>query len=87
MQYGFKEVYINIFSGGNYPQVNKAAGENFEFSPYIWATLNYSYQHTLGGSNGCGLLFPGEQGDSIYYDVVAGKWLTNTEAGKRSDWK
>jgi len=87
MQYGFKEVYINIFSGGNYPQINKAAGESFEFKPFIWATLNYSYQHTLGGSNGCGLVFPGEQGDSIYYDVVAGKWLTNSEAGRRSDWK
>lgn len=87
MQYGFKEVYINIFSGGNYPQVNKAAGENFEFSPWIWATLNYSYQHINGGTNGCGLVFPGERGDSIYYDVVEGQWLTQTEAAKRRDWK
>jgi hypothetical protein len=87
MQYGFKEVYINIFNGGDYPQINKAAGENFEFSPYIWATLNYMYQHVLGGSNGCGLVFPGEDRDSIYYDVVGGKWLTAKEAAKRSDWK
>ena len=87
MQYGFKEVYINIFNGGNYPQINKAAGENFEFSPYIWATLNYMYKHTLGGSNGCQLIFPGEEGDSIYYDVVGGKWLTGSESIKRKDWK
>ena len=87
MQYGFKEVYIDIFSGGGFPQINKATGENFEFSPYIWATLHYSYKHTLGGSNGCSLIFTGEDSDSIFYDVVDGRWLTQREAARRSDWK
>jgi hypothetical protein len=87
MQYGFAEVYIGIFSGGSFPEINKAASEKFEFAPYIWATLNYSYKHTNGGSNGCSLIFSGEQRDDIYYDVIAGKWLTSSEAAKRSDWK
>jgi hypothetical protein len=87
MQYGFAEVYINTFSGGGFPQINKASGENFEFAPYIWATLNYSYKHAGGGSNGCSLIFPGEPNDSIYYDVVDGKWLTASEASKRKDWE
>ena len=87
MQYGFSEVYINIFSGGKFPEINKAAGENFEFEPYIWATLDYVYKHTNGGSNGCNLIFDGEDTNSIYYDIVGGKWLTQKEARNRKDWK
>ena len=87
MQYGFSEAYVNLFNGGAYPQINKSAEESFEFEPYIWGTLNYQYKHTGGGSNGCSLIFSGENNDSIYYDIIAGKWLTGSEASKRSDWK
>jgi hypothetical protein len=89
MQYGFSEVYITIFSGGSFPQIQKGSvdpGIDFKFFPYIWATLNYSYKHTNGGSNGCALIFSGERRDDIYYDVIDGRWLTASEAEKRKDW-
>ena len=92
MMYGFKEVWIDSFGGGSLPQINKAAGENFEFSPYIWFNLHYSYTHGAPwidsqGSNGCSLYFPGERRSDIYYDVIEGRFLTGTEAEKRKDWQ
>lgn len=92
MQYGFKEVWINSFGGGSYPQINKAAGEAFEFSPYVWFNVHYSYTHgaehiNSQGSNGCSLFFPGEQSSNVYYDVIAGRFLTASEAEKRKDWQ
>lgn len=87
MQYGFTEVWLNTFGGGNFPQINKASGENFEFSPYIWFNLHYDYKHVGGGSNGCELRFPGERSSNIFYDVIDGKFLTSSEAEKRKDWQ
>jgi hypothetical protein len=84
MMYGLKEVYIGIFSGGDFPQINKAAGEAFEFTPHIWCQLHYSYTHGAPwtrsqGSNGCSLYLPGEDNDSIFYDVVNAKFLKASE--------
>ena len=87
MQYGFSEVFLDTFGGGNFPQINKASGENLEFSPYIWFNLHYDYKHVGGGSNGCELRFSGERSSNIFYDVIAGKFLTDSEAEKRKDWQ
>lgn len=92
MQYGFKEVWINSFGGGSFPQINKAAGEKLEFSPYIWFNLHYSYEHGAAwmnsrGSNGCSLYFPGETRSDIYYDIVGGVFLKSSEAANRKDWE
>ena len=92
MQYGFKSVWINSFGGGSFPQINKAAGEAFEFSPYIWFNLHYSYEHGAAwmnsqGSNGCSLYLPNERTSNIYYDVIEGRFLLESEAERRSDWK
>jgi hypothetical protein len=92
MQYGFKSVWINSFGGGSFPQINKAAGEAFEFSPYIWFNLHYSYEHGAAwmnstGSNGCSLYLPSERTSNVYYDVIEGRFLLESEAERRSDWK
>ena len=90
MQYGFTEVWLNTFGGGNFPQIQKATaedGSDFEFSPYIWFNLHYDYKHVGGGSNGCELRFSGERSSNIFYDVIAGKFLTDSEAEKRKDWQ
>lgn len=93
MKYGFKEVYISIFNGGSMPKIQKsAAKENLLFTPYIWCTLNYRYTHgspdtSSQGSNGCSLYLPGETSDSIYYDIGSYKFLTQSEAAKRQDWR
>jgi hypothetical protein len=92
MQYGFKSVWINSFGGGSFPQINKAAGEAFEFSPYIWFNLHYSYEHGAAwmnsqGSNGCSLYLPSEKSSNVFYDVVEGRFLLESEAARRSDWK
>jgi len=92
MQYGFKEVYINSFGGGSFPQINKAAGDTLEFSPYIWFNLHYSYSHGAAwmnsqGSNGCSFYLPGETTSNIFYDIVGGVFLKAGEAERRSDWK
>lgn len=91
-KYGIRECWIGLFSGGNMPQIQKDT-EKFSFKPYIWATLNYSYKHGAqganysSGSNGCSLYLPGEDSDSIYYDIVGKKFLTNSQAMKRKDWQ
>ena len=93
MKFGFKEVYINTFSGGSMPKIQKgAADENLMFTPYIWFTINYSYKHgsegtNSTGSNGCSLYLPGETSDSIYYDIGSYKFLTASQAAKKSEWK
>jgi hypothetical protein len=93
MKYGFKEVYINTFSGGSMPKFQKGTDEKaILFTPYIWFTINYSYKHgsestSSTGSNGCSLYLPGETSDSIYYDIVNYKFLTASEAAKKSEWK
>jgi hypothetical protein len=92
MQYGFKEVYINSFGGGGFPEINKAAGEKLEFSPYIWFNLHYDYKHgapwtNSQGSNGCSLYLPNEDTSNIYYDIVGGVFLKASEAEKRKDWQ
>jgi len=92
MQYGFKNVWITSFGGGSLPQINKAAGDTFEFSPYVWFNLHYSYEHGAAwmnsqGSNGCSLYLPNERTSNIYYDIIGGKFLTGSEAEKRKDWK
>ena len=86
MQYGFKEVYLTFFNGGNLPKVKESA-DSFEFTPYIWTNLNYSYVHgsadtSSQGSNGCTLFIPGSQDGNIWYDVVNGVWLDQKEAQK-----
>jgi hypothetical protein len=91
MMYGFKEVYINSFGGGSFPKINKAAGESFEFFPYIWFNLHYDYKHgapwtNSQGSNGCALFLPNEQTSNIFYDVINGVFLKASEAEKRKDW-
>jgi hypothetical protein len=93
MKFGFKEVYINTFSGGSMPKIQKgAADEKLMFTPYIWFTINYSYKHgsadtNATGSNGCSLFLPGENSDSIYYDIGSYKFLTASQAAKKSEWK
>ena len=91
MMYGFKEVYIGSFGGGSMPRINKAAGDIFEFSPYIWFNLHYSYKHGAPwtdsqGSNGCSLYLPNERRSDIFYDVINGVFLKASEAEKRKDW-
>ena len=93
MKYGFKEVYINTFSGGSMPKFQKGTDEKaILFTPYIWFTINYSYKHgsestSSTGSNGCSLYLPGETSDSIYYDIVNYKFLTASVAAKKTEWK
>jgi hypothetical protein len=86
MQYGFKEVYINSFGGGSLPKISKDA-DGFEFAPLIWFNLHYSYNHgsadtSSQGSNGCSLYLPGERTSNIYYDIVNGVFLKDSEAQK-----
>jgi hypothetical protein len=90
MQWGFKELYINSFGGGSIPQINKDA-DGFEFTPYIWFNLHYSYTHgsadtSSQGSNGCGLYLPGEKQSNIWYDIVNGVFLKQSEAMKLKIW-
>ena len=87
MQYGFKEVYITFFNGGYIEFRAATAKDGFEFGPYIWTNLNYSYQHgsadtSSQGSNGCTMFVPGAQTGNIWYDVVNGVWLDQDEAQK-----
>jgi hypothetical protein len=82
MQYGFKEVYLSFFGGGNFPQINKAAKEGLEFEPSIWTNLNYSYKHTSGGTNGTNFIIPGSNDSNIWYDIVNGVWLDRKGAQK-----
>jgi len=89
--YGFKEVYIDSFGGGDFPKINKAAGDMFEFSPYIWFNLHYSYKHGAPwtdsqGSNGCSLYLPNERRSDIFYDIVNGKFLKTSEAERLNIW-
>ena len=91
LQYGFKEVYLTFFNGGNItlksvvnPDTMK--GE-IEFKPSIWTNLNYSYKHGAAdtssqGSNGCTFYIPGNQSGDIWYDVVNGVWLDRKSAQK-----
>jgi len=86
MQYGFAEVYIDSFGGGSLPKISKATaedGSDFQFPPYIWFNLHYSYKHTSGGSNGCPLILPGEARSDIYYDIVKGEFVGGKEAEAR----
>ena len=89
MQFGFLNVWINTFGGGQMPQVK--VGESFEFTPYIIFDLHYSYQHgskTVGpqGSNGCSLYLPGERRSTIVYDIVKAEFLTNSQAERGKVW-
>jgi hypothetical protein len=91
MQYGFKEVYINSFGGGSLPKISKATKEDssdFQFTPLIWFNLHYSYIHgsadtSSQGSNGCSLYLPGEDSSNIFYDIVKGKFLKQSEAERK----
>lgn len=92
MQYGFKEVYIDTFGGGSFPQINKATGESFEFTPYIWFNLHYSYKHGAPwtdnqGSNGCAFYLPNEKRSDIFYDIINGVFVKQSDAEKRKDWR
>jgi len=90
MQYGFKEVYIDSFGGGSLPKIQKATaedGSDFEFTPIIWFNLHYSYNHgsadtSSQGSNGCALFLPGERSANIWYDIVNGEFLKDSERQK-----
>jgi hypothetical protein len=91
LQYGFKEVYLTFFNGGNItlrsvvnPDTMK--GE-LEFKPSIWTNLNYNYNHGSAdtnsqGSNGCTFYIPGNQSGDIWYDIVNGVWLDRKGAQK-----
>jgi len=86
MQWGIKELYINSFGGGSLPKISKDA-DGFEFSPLIWFNLHYSYTHGSAdinsqGSNGCSLYLPGERTSNIWYDIVNGVFLKDSEAQK-----
>jgi hypothetical protein len=90
MQFGIKELYIDSFGGGSVPKVNKSA-DSFEFTPYIWFNLHYSYKHGAPwtdsqGSNGCSLYLPGEKRSDIFYDIVNGVFLKTSEAEKLRIW-
>jgi len=90
MQYGFKEVYITFFNGGQMPKIQKATaddGSDFQFTPSIWCNLNYSYVHgsastSSQGTNGCNLFLPGTDSNNIWYDIANGVWLDQKEAQK-----
>ena len=89
MQYGFKEVYIDSFGGGALPKISKDA-DGFEFTPIIWFNLHYSYNHgsadtSSQGSNGCALFLPGERTSNIWYDIVNGEFLKDSERQKFFD--
>ena len=89
MQYGFKEVYIDSFGGGSLPKISKDAA-GFEFTPIIWFNLHYSYNHgsadtSSQGSNGCALFLPGEKTSNIWYDIVNGEFLKDSERQKFFD--
>ncbi len=90
LQWGFKEVWINSFGGGSIPQINKDA-DGFEFTPYIWFNIHYSYTHgsaetSSQGSNGCSLYLPGEKRADVFYDIVNGVFLKSSEADKLRIW-
>jgi len=87
MQWGIKELYINSFGGGALPKIGKDA-DSFTFSPLIWFNLHYSYTHgsvnvPSQGSNGCSLFLPGESQSNVFYDIVEGKFLKQSEAYKK----
>ena len=84
MKYGFKEVFINSFGGG---QIQYQKGDGFKFTPLIWFNLHYSYTHgsadiSSQGSNGCSLYLPGENSSNIWYDIRNKVFLKNGEAAR-----
>lgn len=80
-QYGMKSVSIDTFSGGSINWQNVGTQEDkFEFHGYIWFTIHFAYTHVGGGSNGCSLYIPGNDSDSIWYDIVNNQFLTANEA-------
>ena len=86
MQYGFYQVWINSFGGGELPQ-HRNTEDGIEFTPYVWFNLHYSYTHgsqDIGsqGSNGCSLYLPGESRSNLWYDVVNRTLLKESEAAK-----
>lgn len=86
MKYGFKNVWINTFSGGKMPK-GKKDGDTYVFHNYIWFTIHYSYEHGTSwtgteGSNGCSLYFPKETSHNIFYSIIDKKFYTNSEAIK-----
>jgi hypothetical protein len=85
MKYGFYEVWINSFGGGQLPQFRHNENGEFEFHPYIWFNIHYSYHHgspDIGsqGSNGCSLYLPGERTSNAYYVVLDEKFYKDSEA-------
>jgi hypothetical protein len=87
MQYGFKEVRIDSFGGGQLPKMGKDS-DSFTFSPYIGFNLHYSYTHGSAdvpsqGSNGCALFLPGERQSYVFYDIVEAKFLKHSEAERK----
>jgi hypothetical protein len=74
----FESAKFNFFSGREI-QGSDVDGE-FMFVPYIWSTLNISYQHKSGGSNGVGYVVEGERHSSdLWYDILEAKFYTANE--------
>ena len=85
MKYGFKEVWINSFGGG---QIQYQKGDGFRYTPVIWFNLHYSYTHgsestSSQGSNGCSFYLPGEQRNDVWYDIDNKVFLPYRAAEKR----
>lgn len=85
MKYGFKEVFIDSFGGG---QIQVQKGEEFQYTPLIWFNIHYSYTHgsadtSSQGSNGCSLYLPGEKSSNVYYDIDNRVFLKYSESEKR----
>lgn len=83
MKYGIAKLWIGNFSGNKMPQF-----VNGQCPRYIWTTLHFAYEHgsngkVMGGSNACSIYLPGENSDSIYYDILEKKYYTQSEAQKK----
>jgi hypothetical protein len=73
---------INSFSMGDIPKGKLNDDNEFEFASFIWFTLSISINLNGGGSNGLGIVFPGESDGSLYYSIKDNKVYTDKEASK-----
>ena len=87
LQYGIIEAYIESFGGGKVPRIQEVDGK-IQFDPLIFFNLHYSYVHGSQkdkhsrGSNGCALYPPGENSSNIFYNILTGAFMTDSEAEK-----
>jgi len=79
----FTKAQFNFFSGREicFGDIDNTKGQFF-FKPYIWSTVNMSFEYFNGGTNGASFMIE-DKDDSVFYDILDKKWYTRKEYNKK----